>query len=602
MRVDLSVGALPTSTVATPALSLPGRPGKIQCYSPATMQYLGEVNVTSGKEVESIVMTARSAQQIWAKTSWHERRRVLRMMKDAVLAHADEIIRLSCIDTGKTRVDAQFGEILSTLGKLDWVISEGEAVLAPESRPTNFMTYTMAKRAHVAYVPLGVLGVIAPWNYPFYNLYNHIASGLFAGNAVVLKMSEYSAWSGDKYIRLARECLAAAGHNPDLVQLVQGFGETGAALVAHTDKVIFTGSPGVGKLVMAGASKTLTPLVLELGGKDPLVVTEDANLAAVVPVACRGTYQNAGQNCVGIERVYVYESVYDAFVSAAVAQTSTIRVGPSIDPATLQPATGVDMGSITTAPQLALIQELVNDAVAKGARLHVGGRILYKGAVDGGSGGASAPTPSGKGGRGKSPARGAKAGAAAMPEAPAGTDGGLFYAPTVLSDVTHDMRIANEEVFGPVMCIFRVPRDSDEACLQMANSTAYGLGATVFCGSTSRGRALAERIRSGMVGVNSYGLNYLVQSLPFGGVGASGFDRFSGPEGLRACCLMRSIVVDAVPGLPFAMAVPPPLQYPLWPSAYSFTWGLLRMLFSESWLEKVAGLAALAKAGMIKGQ
>lgn len=186
-------------------------------------------------------------------------------------------------------VDAQFGEIMASCGKLQWVIDEGETVLAPETRTTNFTS--MHKRAQVEYSPLGVVGVIAPWNYPFYNMFNHIASGLFAGNAVVIKISEYSAWSGSHFIRLAQDVLSAAGHDARLVQLVHGFGETGSALVNAADKIIFTGSPGVGKLVMRGASASLTPLVLELGGKDPFIVCNDVDINAALPLALRGSFQ-----------------------------------------------------------------------------------------------------------------------------------------------------------------------------------------------------------------------------------------------------------------------------------------------------------------------
>jgi len=186
-------------------------------------------------------------------------------------------------------VDALFGEILSSCGKLQWVVDNGEDVLRTEVRPTNFTS--MHKRAELRYEPLGVIGVIAPWNYPQYNFLNHVASGLFAGNAVVIKMSEYTAWTAQHIIRIYRDVLRAAGQDPDLVQVVQGFGETGAALVNTADKVIFTGSPGVGRAVMKGASETLTPLVLELGGKDPFIVCDDADATSALTLAMRGTFQ-----------------------------------------------------------------------------------------------------------------------------------------------------------------------------------------------------------------------------------------------------------------------------------------------------------------------
>lgn len=529
------------------------------------------------------------------------------------------------MDTGKPRVDAQFGEILSSCGKLDWVISSGEDFLKPESRPTNLTS--MHKVARVEYAPLGVVGVIAPWNYPFYNLYNHIASALFAGNALVLKMSEYSAWSGAHFIRVARDVLTAAGHPADLVQLVQGFGETGAALVESADKIIFTGSPQVGKHVMRGASNVLTPLVLELGGKDPFIVCDDADVDAAITLAMRGTFQNSGQNCVGIERIYVYEAIYDTFIAKAQAAVSALRlrIGSSIA-VTPSPTgaggvelsfrEGIDMGPITTAPQLPLIQGLVDDAVSKGARLLAGGYSLYSPVEDDaaaakqqGQGGAAQPGPKTRSKAKDAPATPAPttktAPETAETTASAGDElsRGLFYAPTLLADVTHAMRVANEEVFGPVMAVFKVAGNSDDAVVAMANSTAYGLGATVFSASPARANAIAARLHCGMVGVNAYGLNYLVQSLPFGGVRSSGFDRFGGPEGLRACCLTKSVVTDWLSFLSVPTPVPKVLQYPVASSAPTFTTHLIGFQFADTWaawLKSILGLAGLpvgAKTG-----
>lgn len=227
----------------------------------------------------------------------------------------------------------------------------------------------------------------------------------------------------------------------------------------------------------------------------------------------------------------------------------------------------MDVGCITTYPQLALIQELVDDAVSKGAQLLVGGRILLNEKAVGREGGAYDATET-----------------------------GLFYAPTLLAGVTHAMRIANEEVFGPVMTVFRVDGDSDDAAVAMANSTAYGLGATVFSASPARANAIAARLKCGMVGVNAFGLNYLVQSLPFGGVGASGFDRFSGPEGLRACCLVKSVVTDLSSVFSVPTPVPKPLQYPVMPSASAFTSALIRLQFAHEWWRRLGALVGLARS------
>jgi acyl-CoA reductase-like NAD-dependent aldehyde dehydrogenase len=622
IHVDLSpeLQSIPSRTVPS-ALSLPNRPGKVQCYQPASMRFLGEVRVDTPEEVREAVSKARAAQVAWASTSFNERRRVLRMISAIVLRQSDDITRLSCIDTGKTRVDAQLGEILTTLGKIDWLVAKtngGEDALRAEYRVTNFTS--MHKSARMEYVPLGVIGVIAPWNYPFYNMYNHISAALFSGNACVIKMSEYSAWSGSKFVRVAREVLKAAGHNEDLVQVVNGFGETGAALVNAADKIVFTGSPQIGKLVMRGASSTLTPVVLELGGKDPLIVCEDVSggvaNGGVVPIALRGVFGNAGQNCVGIERVYVFESIYDEFIQTSLKAVESLRVGPSVDPNT-GAFLEVDMGAITTAMQLDLIQGLVDDAVSKGAILHCGGYVIGRGGEGAVTSGVAAitdvapPTSAGLG-SGNGPRSRRKSAATSFPSSSSSSsssskvvvpsksrvskeaDKGLFYAPTILSNVDHTMRIANEEVFGPVLAIFKVKNDSDEEAIRLANSTSYGLGATVYSGNPARANKIAAKIRSGMIGVNAYGLNYLVQSLPFGGVGVSGIGRFQGAEGLRELCLSRSVVTDVLPFLSVPTPTPKPIQFPLASNASDVVKGVISLQFGETILARLAGLFTVA--------
>jgi len=639
--VDLSpdLQSIPSRTVPS-ALSLPSSPNQVQCYQPASMRFLGEVKVDSPDDVREAVSKARAAQVAWAATSFNERRRVLRMISGVVLRQSDDITRLSCLDTGKTRVDAQLGEILTTLGKIEWLVARtngGEDALRAEYRTTNFTS--MHKSARMEYVPLGVIGVIAPWNYPFYNMYNHISAALFSGNACVIKMSEYSAWSGSKFVRVARQVLRAAGHSEDLVQVVNGFGETGAALVNSADKIVFTGSPQIGKLVMRGASSTLTPVVLELGGKDPLIVCEDVSggvtNGGVVPIALRGVFGNAGQNCVGIERVYVFESIYNEFINTALATVETLRVGPSVDPETGE-FLEVDMGAITTAMQLDLIQALVDDAVSKGAILHCGGYVIGRGGegeddvVDGtttsttDSGKAviettgsfspprSAGLGSGSGARNRRQstiADSSSSSSSSQPETQSeqpdvvvpsksrvskDAHKGLFYAPTVLSNVDHSMRIANEEVFGPVLAIFKVKNDSDEEAIRLANSTSYGLGATVYSGNPARANKIAARIRSGMIGVNAYGLNYLVQSLPFGGVGVSGIGRFQGAEGLRELCLSRSVVTDVLPFLSVPTPTPKPIQFPLASNASDVVKGVISLQFGETIYARLAGLFTVA--------
>ena len=457
-------------------------------------------------------------------------------------------------------MEALLGEVMVTAAKVDWVCDHGEAALAREERPVpGVMTH---KTAGVEWHPLGVLGILAPWNYPFHNMYNHVISGLFAGNAVVIKPSEFCAWSCDVYGRLIQMVLAKAGHSPHLVSLVQGYADTGAALVqGGVDKVIFTGSPGVGKHIMRGAADTLTPVVLELGGKDPFVVTEGADVPGVVQIALRGAYQNCGQNCVGAERFYVYESVHQQFVDAVVPIVQAMKQGPPVaEDGSWNP---VDLGASTTVMQVQHVDRLVKDAVAKGAKVLTGGRIAT---------------------------------AADLVGLPAGSErvAGAFYMPTVLADVTQDMEIASEELFGPVMTIIKVPGDSDDAAVNMINSTAYGLGSSVFCKDVARADALASRIYTGMTTVNDFGVGYLVQALPFGGVKASGFNRFGGKEGLRECCLMKSVVSDRFAALGVRTGIPDQIAYPFKEAqAIPFTNGLIDFQFAPSALGRLAGMLKL---------
>ncbi|KAG5178770.1 Aldehyde/histidinol dehydrogenase [Tribonema minus] len=527
-------------------LNDPARPGFIQCYDPATLQKLGEVKAMTAEEVNEVVAKAAAAQVEWAKTSFKERKRVLQTMQEYFLAHQDDIVRVACRDSGKSKVDALLGEVLVTCEKFRCTWAHGAAWLAREKRPAGPLL--PHKTAYVEYHPLGVLGVIAPWNYPCHNVFNHVASGLFAGNAVVTKVSEYTSWSSRYFGAIAREALRACGHSPDLCAIVTGFGEAGAALVAcpQVAQIIFTGSPGVGRKVAAAAAPLLKPVILELGGKDPMVVCDDARVAAVLPFALRGVFQNCGQNCCGVERVYAYAAVYDAFCAAAARAVAALRQGPALG------RDDVDCGAMVMPAQLDIVQALVDDAVAKGARLLAGGR------------------------------RNAR-----FPD-------GLFYEPTVLADVTHDMRIAREEVFGPVMCILKVPDDSDATAAALVNDCAYGLGASVFSGDAARGARLARALRCGMASVNDFAVFYMAQALPFGGVKDSGYGRFAGPEGLRACCLLKSVVEDTVPFI--RTVIPGLLQYPIAPGGLQFARAMVGVTYGAGAWAKARAVAQMVSA------
>jgi acyl-CoA reductase-like NAD-dependent aldehyde dehydrogenase len=466
--------------------------------------------------------------------------------------HAPSHYVLSIVfHTGKPKVDALLGEVMTTCEKIRCINFNGEEWLQPSYRPVGPM---MAhKRAYVEYVPYGVLGVIAPWNYPFHNMLNHVISGIFSGNAVVSKVSEHTSWSSTYFGKICRMALEVNGYDPDLVQTVTGFGEAGAALVAcdDVDKIIFTGSPGVGRKVMEGASKYLKPVILELGGKDPMVFCDDVKIKDVVPWALRGCFQNCGQNCCGVERLFVYESVQQEFIDAVLPRVKALRQG--IPLAACGADGDVDCGAMVMEGQIGIIQQLVDDAVKKGATLHCGGKR--------------------------------------NPNLP-----GQFYEPTLLSGITSHMRIAQEEVFGPIMAVATVPGDDDEECIRLVNNCSFGLGSSVYSGSQSRGMKIGKQIRSGMFTVNDFGVNYLIQSLPFGGVRESGFGRFAGPEGLRACCLERSIVEDRIPGV--RTTIPSPIDYPIQKEqGLPFGMALIQLFYNESILGKIKGIFGLIKYG-----
>eukprot|EP00937_MAST-01D_sp_MAST-1D-sp2_P004250 g4250.t1 len=526
--------------------------GKVPCWDPCTMDALGELEADSAERVREKVALARAAQAQWASSSFAQRRRLMRTLRRYIVENMDTIARVAVRDSGKTMVDAYFGEVLVTCEKLKWLASgAGEAALRDERRAPGSMM--MTKRVRVEYRPFGVIGAIVPWNYPFHNVFNPLSAALFAGNGIVIKVSEYASWSAQYYGRVIDACLRAAGAPAGLVQFVFGHAEAGSALVTSgADKLIFVGSPGVGAKVMAAAAPALTPVVLELGGKDPFVVCDDADLGAVLQIAVRGVFQNMGQNCAGPERFFVHAAVHDDFAARAAALVSTLRTGASLGDAY------VDCGAITMGRrQMEHYQALVDDAVRRGARLLAGGRL---------------------------------------PSASAAASGS-FYPPTVLAGVPHDARIASEEIFGPIMCIFSVPADGfDAGVVRAANKGCeFALSSCAFSASRARAAKIAGGLRAGMSAVNDLeGTTYMSQSLPFGGCGKSGFDRFAGPEGLRGLCVVRAVSEDRVAWL--RTSIPPPLQYPSTGRGAAFSAALIRLFYGHGPWQKLLGVVDILKA------
>ena len=444
-------------------------------------------------------------------------------------------------------VDAQLGEILVTAERIRWTLRHGERALRPSRRPTNLlMAY---KRNTVRYEPMGVVAALVSWNYPFHNMMGPVVSALFAGNAIVVKVSEQTAWSSAYFLAIARGALAAHGHDPALVDALACWPQTAPHLTAHPAiaHVTFIGSQAVARHVAASAAHALVPLVAELGGKDPLVVLDSAarDLPRIVEIILRGTFQAAGQNCIGVERVVAAGPVYDRLVALLEPRVRALRLGPD-----------ADVGALISDASLDRLEDLVADAVARGARLLAGGRRHLH------------------------------------PDYPLGH----YFQPTLLVDVTPDMPIARQECFAPILTLLRARSSSPADMLAVANAPDFGLGASVF--GSERDPALepvVAGLRAGMVAVNDFAAYYAVQ-LPFGGVAGSGYGRFAAAEGLRALCNLKSVCEDRLAWLGVRTAIPPPLRYPV-PSqarAWSFAHAVVELGYGGP-VRMAKGLARLLR-------
>ncbi|MER3395202.1 MAG: aldehyde dehydrogenase [Acidimicrobiia bacterium] len=460
----------------------------IESINPATGEVIGTVPEMGEGEVREAVQRARRAYELWSCLPFERRAEHILSVCDLMIDRAREIARSISRETGKPIGDAYITELFTTADLIHFYARKGKKIMRPRQVSTGLF---LNKKAYKIYQPLGVVAVISPWNYPFSLTMGPVVSALFAGNTVVLKPSEFTPFVG----KLVGELFEDVGAHSGIVQVVTGGGRTGEALVrAGVQKVVFTGSVETGRKVMRAAADTLTPVVMELGGKDPMIVLDDADIERAANAAVWGAFSNCGQTCTSIERVYVTEGVYDEFVSKVVEKTKALRVGYSEGSETY------DVGSLTRPAQLDIVEEHIKDAVEKGARILTGGHRIED----------------------KKP--------------------GYFYEPTVLVDVDHRMQIMREETFGPVLPIMKV-RNRDEA-VRLANESRYGLAASVWTKDTKEAERLVEEVQAGGVVVNDCLAHYGVPSLPFGGVKESGIGRTHGAEGLIEFCEVKSVLVD----------------------------------------------------------
>jgi acyl-CoA reductase-like NAD-dependent aldehyde dehydrogenase len=468
------------------ALQPEAQPGGIPVENPATGEIIATVPDLGAEQIAEMAARGRAAQPEWEAHGVEGRARVLLRAQKWVMDNAEQIVATISSETGKTYEDAQLAEIGYAGNAFGfWAKNAGEYLADEKIKSSQVLV--KGKRLINRYSPLGLIGVIGPWNYPLTNSFGDCIPALAAGNAVILKPSEVTPLTS----LLLAEGLLECGLPPNVLQIATGRGEAGAALIEHVDMIMFTGSTRTGRKVAEAAARRLIPASLELGGKDPMLVLSDADLERAANYATYFSMQNAGQTCISIERVYVEEPVYDEFVAKVTEKVGALRVGKPEGPGS------VEVGAITFPPQLEIIKDHVADAVQKGARVLVGGNV--------------GPGP------------------------------GRFFEPTVLVDVDHTMKCMTEETFGPTLPIMKV-RDTDEA-VRLANDSPYGLGASVFSRDTARGEAVARRIEAGAANVNDAMINYTVLELPMGGAKASGLGSRHGAGGIRKYCSQQAIVV-----------------------------------------------------------
>jgi acyl-CoA reductase-like NAD-dependent aldehyde dehydrogenase len=452
------------------------------------------------------------------------------------------------LDSGKTRVDALFGELLVTAEKLKWTIDHGEKALKPSSRPTNLLM--MYKSNSVVYEPLGVVAACVSWNYPFHNLLGPIISALFTGNAIIVKGSEQTAWCSVFFADIVKGALVACGHSPELVHAVTCWPTTAEHLTSHPSisHLTFIGSKPVAHHVCTSAAKSLTPVVVELGGKDAAIILDAPNgkpmakseLQRIESIIMRGVFQSAGQNCIGIERVVAMPLAYSYLLDVLPPRIRSLRLGNALA------SSEVDVGAQVSPANFGKLESLIAEAVAQGATLLAGGKRYIH------------------------------------PEYPSGH----YFTPTLLANVTPDMRIAQEECFAPI-CLLMLASTPSTA-ISITNSTIYGLGCSVFGPASSPLSHVAASVKTGMVAINDFAAYYAVQ-LPFGGVGGSGYGRFAGEEGLRGLCNNKSICVDRW-AWGVKTAIPKGLDYPMRDTAWEMGKGVVELGYGETLLRKGRGL------------
>jgi acyl-CoA reductase-like NAD-dependent aldehyde dehydrogenase len=461
-----------------------GGADSIQVENPATGQTVATLKAHTPEQVAEMVRRARKAQPAWHALGFDQRGKVLRRVQKWLLDNVERVIETEMSETGKTREDIVL-ELGIPVAAFGFWAKQAPKYLADEKVKVS-SPFLLGRKVIVRYEPVGVAGIIGPWNYPLANNIGDVIPALAAGNTVLLKPSSVTPLTS----LLMEEALQECGVPEDVFQVIVGRGAIGEELIDHVDVVMFTGSTETGRKVMERAAKTLTPVALELGGKDPMIVLTDADLERAANAAVFWSMQNAGQTCISVERVYVEEPIHDEFVSLVGEKVKELRQGVPGD------FGSTEVGSFINPPQAEIVQAHVEDAVKKGARVLAGGHR-----VDG---------------------------------------QGSFFEPTVLAGADHSMDAMTEETFGPTLPIMKV-RDEDEA-VRMANDSPYGLQASVFTKDMNRADRVARKLQAGAVVVNDCNSNYMAFEAPMGGWKSSGIGVRHGPQGIRKYTHPQTIV------------------------------------------------------------
>lgn len=465
---------------------------KLLNHNPATGELLSEHPIASAEDVHAAVSRARVAQPAWNALGIDRRIAIVRKFQKLLLRDRESLARKITAEAGKPLVESLLSEVIVALDAARFCAENAHRALRVEA--IQHGNPVLRKRAQLVYEPVGVIGIISPWNYPFSTPATETLAALVTGNTVVLKPSELTPTSALELQRLLHE----AGVPNDAFAVVLGEGPTGAALVeSPIDKLIFTGSVVTGMRVAEAAARRLLPVVLELGGKDPMLVLDDADVEVASSAAVWGSMMNAGQACLSVERCYVHSKVFGAFVAACAEKILRLKVGNGADPVT-------DVGPLITERQLQIVESHVEDARARGAKILTGGKRL--------------------------------------PDL-----GPNFYAPTLITGMTDLMRMTCDETFGPVLPV--IPFSTDAEAVRLANGSEFGLAASVFSRNSVRAEAIARQLRAGAVLVNDVVVSFAIPEAPHGGTRVSGIGRTHGLLGMREMLNPKYIATDSMPGM-----------------------------------------------------